>query len=69
MISQEEVERKIQTCFAKMSALFSDPKKAEDSFQKLHSYEDDIIFATLSELLNEVTIEAAEEKRVSCLQE
>ncbi|KAK3012420.1 hypothetical protein RJ639_010651 [Escallonia herrerae] len=63
----EEVKKRINMSFVKMSASFPDPTKAEDCFQKLHVMKDNVIFNSLVELLEEVKFESARTKRVICL--
>ncbi|KAK3041371.1 hypothetical protein RJ639_001569, partial [Escallonia herrerae] len=63
----EEVKKRINMSFVKMSASFPDPTKAEDCFQKLHVMKDNVIFNSLVELLEEVKFESARTKRDNLL--
>ncbi|KAK2999347.1 hypothetical protein RJ639_023355, partial [Escallonia herrerae] len=63
----EEVKKRINMSFVKMSASFPDPTKAEDCFQKLHVMKDNVIFNALLELLEEVKFESARTKRDNLL--
>ncbi|XP_068663367.1 sister chromatid cohesion protein PDS5 homolog B isoform X2 [Aristolochia californica] len=51
----EEVNQKMLTSFQKLSALFTVPCKAEESFQKLHLMKDNTIFKALQQLVDEST--------------
>ncbi|KAA8538477.1 hypothetical protein F0562_027977 [Nyssa sinensis] len=59
----EEVQNRIKSSFAKMSASFPDPSKAEECFHKLHLLKDNGIFSALFQLLDELTINNAQATR------
>uniref|UniRef100_A0A5B6YQ09 Sister chromatid cohesion protein PDS5 homolog A n=1 Tax=Davidia involucrata TaxID=16924 RepID=A0A5B6YQ09_DAVIN len=63
----EEVQNRIKASFAKMSASFPDPSKAEECFHKLNSVKDNGIFSALLQMLDEVTINNAQTTRDSFL--
>lgn len=60
----EEVQKRIQASFLKMSASFPDSCKAEECFHKLNQMKDNSIFKALLQLLDEVTLTSAETTRV-----
>ena len=60
----EEVQKRIQASFVKMSASFPDSSKAEECFHKLNQMKDNSIFKALAQLLDEVTLTSAETTRV-----
>ncbi|KAJ9673634.1 hypothetical protein PVL29_023280 [Vitis rotundifolia] len=59
----EEVQKRIQASFVKMSASFPDACKAEECFHKLNQMKDNSIFKALVQLLDEVTLTSAETTR------
>ncbi|XP_010912048.2 sister chromatid cohesion protein PDS5 homolog B isoform X2 [Elaeis guineensis] len=53
--ASEEMHKRIQESFMKMSSSFIDSSKAEECFQKLHQMKDKNIFKALVELVDEQT--------------
>ncbi|XVF64578.1 hypothetical protein PTKIN_Ptkin09bG0180000 [Pterospermum kingtungense] len=67
--SSEDMMKKLKGCFVKMSASFPDPSKAEECFEKLNQSNENEIFTSLRQLLNEVTLKNALAKRDKFLKE
>ncbi|KAH7567871.1 hypothetical protein JRO89_XS07G0171100 [Xanthoceras sorbifolium] len=64
----EEMQKRLESSFVKMSALFPDPSKAEECFQRLNKMKDNNIFNVLEELLDELTIKGSQNaKHVRCI--